>query len=702
MKKRVFAMFTALSMTVTMLPTPALATTIPTEPSRSAELMLTATNNSIASPIEIQVTNLEVGEIPEVTIISEGPYTLDSVKWRIESLGPDGNEIDDSDCYDSLAFRHQGEQYVTVTLRANTGYEFSEGYYNANDDSLIFNGENPSSYSFGSETMEIKGTVVVSAPAAERTLSFRFPSVSEFYSEDLTITNVLIDSAADEENTTAVVYSSSDDSIVTVDANTGEITIHKAGTVTITASAAKNDAFKAAFASYELTINKAAQTAPAALTASELTVTANSIKVTEPKAGYEYACAIPGSQSEWRANGSFTGLSPNTEYQVFARLAATDSLNASAASEPCTVTTPKGTQVAPAALTANDLTVTADSITVKTVTGYEYALSPDSSDWSTSGIFTNLLPNTQYQVFARLAETDRYNASAASEPCTVTTPKGTQAAPDALTEEDLTITANSIEIKALMAGYEYTCIASGETPVWSTNGIFTGLLPNTEYQVFARLAETDSCNASAASEPCTITTPKGAIPTPTALTANNLTVTSNTIKVNAPKVGYEYACITSDATLVWSTNGNFTGLLPNTEYQVYVRVAATDSYNASEAAAPCTVTTLKAAQAAPDALSAADLTVTADSITVNAAAGYEYAISSNLNNWSTSGIFTGLLPNTEYQIYVRLAETNSAYASEASDPCTVTTLKATQTAPDALSVADLTVTADSITVNVAT
>lgn len=58
-------------------------------------------------------------------------------------------------------------------------------------------------------------------------------------------------------NSVAVVWSSTDEDVATVNENTGEITILKAGTTDIKAAFAGNATYKAAVASYTLTVNKA-------------------------------------------------------------------------------------------------------------------------------------------------------------------------------------------------------------------------------------------------------------------------------------------------------------------------------------------------------------------------------------------------------------------------------------------------------------
>ena len=283
-------------------------------------------------------------------------------------------------------------------------------------------------------------------------------------------------------------------------------------------------------------------------------------------------------------------------------------------------------------------------------------------------------------IYANADADETFAAASASYLLTVT--KAAYAGPTAtLSSDELEITHDSIVVKAPKNGYEYACAVSGSQSEWTASGNFTGLLPNTEYQIYARLAETDNYYASEASAPCTVTTLKYTQKAPSALTASDLTVTADSITVNAPKSGYEYACTTSGGELVWGTDGSFTGLSPNTKYKIYTRIAATDSYDASEASAPCTVTTPKYTQEAPAALTASDLTVTANRITVNAPeSGYEYACTTSDGElvWTADGSFTGLQPNTEYQVYVRLAETETHSASAASEPCEVKTAKLTR------------------------
>ncbi|MDI9469942.1 MAG: hypothetical protein QM296_07030, partial [Bacillota bacterium] len=136
----------------------------------------------------------------------------------------------------------------------------------------------------------------------------------------------------------------------------------------------------------------------------------------------------------------------------------------------------------------------------------------------------------------------------------------------------------------------------------------------------------------------------------------------------------------------WQTDPEFTGLSPNTSYNLYARLAETDTHQASPESPVTTATTLKSAQTAPAAPVVAVLTDT--SITLEEITGAEYRL--NDGAWQTDPEFTGLSPNTTYNLYARLAETDTHLASPESPVTTATTLKSDQTAPAAPVVAVLT------------
>ncbi|NLL63928.1 MAG: hypothetical protein GX241_06850 [Ruminococcaceae bacterium] len=85
----------------------------------------------------------------------------------------------------------------------------------------------------------------------------------------------------------------------------------------------------------------------------------------------------------------------------------------------------KLSQTAPAAPVVSELKDT--SVKLETISGAEYRMG--NGAWQASPEFTGLTPNTAYNFYARLAETDTHLASPASVATAATTLKGTQPAP---------------------------------------------------------------------------------------------------------------------------------------------------------------------------------------------------------------------------------------------------------------------------------
>ena len=131
------------------------------------------------------------------------------------------------------------------------------------------------------------------------------------------------------------------------------------------------------------------------------------------------------------------------------------------------------------------------SVTLKTVTGYEY--SKDGMNWQDSNVFEGLLQGTPYTFYQRIKATDTVFESKAAS-AVISTDKGTPAAPSAPELESKT--ENSVTLKH-EAGYEYSM--DGEN--WQTSSAFYALNETTKYSFYRRLAETTNQKASAASAP---------------------------------------------------------------------------------------------------------------------------------------------------------------------------------------------------------
>ncbi len=68
-----------------------------------------------------------------------------------------------------------------------------------------------------------------------------------------------------------------------------------------------------------------------------------------------------------------------------------------------------------------------------------------------------------------------------------------------------------------------------------------------------------------------------------------------------------------------------------------------------------------------------------DSVTLKYIDGYEYKMDDG--EWQSNNVFTGLAPNSTHKFYQRIAETDTAYASDPSEALAVTTLKNTVERP---------------------
>ena len=149
---------------------------------------------------------------------------------------------------------------------------------------------------------------------------------------------------------------------------------------------------------------------------------------------------------------------------------------------------------------------------------------PTDTDWSSakrisggvSGIeWTNLLPNEAYEVWARRYETENKCASeAVKSTAAVTTPKADQEAPAAPSAK--AISEDTIIVSPTADGAEYALVRNGVVKVaedaWISpdkNGTvqWTGLIPDTKYDVYARMKAGDRQNASDLSEATVVRTP---------------------------------------------------------------------------------------------------------------------------------------------------------------------------------------------------
>lgn len=317
-----------------------------------------------------------------------------------------------------------------------------------------------------------------------------------------------------------------------------------------------------------------------------------------PEDSLQAAIKVDGEWQDWQESLSFDGLQPGTEYEI--KLRTTDTEDWLPSEEKVVTAATKGISEppqAPLVLVSRGDT----AIVIEAVPGMEYSID-DGQTWQTGGEFTGLSPSTEYQIVSRYSETEDMLPSAPGEPLTVFT-KGCQDPPDTLPKViDRTDTSLTVEA---VDGQEYS-IDGGKT--WQTGGEFTGLTPNTEYQIITRYSETEDLAPSAASDPLAVCT-KG-IPTAKIVPPVVTGVTETSIAVEVVE-GQEYALRLARQPeedpqtlrrtvrkasvkaksqpdipgLVrdWTDTGEFVDLLSNTKYEVITRLKETEDFVASDA-----------------------------------------------------------------------------------------------------------------------
>ena len=226
----------------------------------------------------------------------------------------------------------------------------------------------------------------------------------------------------------------------------------------------------------------------------------------------------------------------------------------------------------------------------------------------------------------------------------VTPEKAQQQAPE-ITQE-ATVTTNSI-VMPIIAGAEYSL----DEETWQDSNIFSGLTPGQTYIVYVRMTETESLLASD-SVKVEITLDKLTQETPNILQEEETTPYSITMPVIE---NGEYSLNNE----TWQDSNVFNDLTPGQTYTVFVRYKETATQYASNVIS-IEITLDKLTQDPPQNITIESTTPT--SITMTYVEGVEYSLNS-LEDWQDSNIFEGLTPGQTYSVYVRMAETDTHYAS---------------------------------------
>lgn len=330
--------------------------------------------------------------------------------------------------------------------------------------------------------------------------------------------------------------------------------------------------------SFEINVLKKAPTPemPSLLTYSDTSIVVKSIE------GQEYS--IDGGKT-WQDSGKFTNLSSGAEYLIVTRVAKTDKQKESEMSPSLRVVTKKIHTEIPFMPELEEKS--SSYIQVKSVLGQEYSIDGGET-WQDSGLFKNLLPNTEYRVITRIKENDTYISSNISDELKVRTKEKAHVIPDVpqlICKKD-----TYIEIESIV-GQEYS-IDNGKT--WIDTGIFKNLMPNTEYTIITRVKATNEMDEGEVSDGLKVRTKKSFVEVPSVPIL--LEKTSNSIFVETV-LGQEYSI---DGGKIWQDGGKFLNLKADTEYQIITRIKETDICMASSNSEALQVKTQRSARIAQE------------------------------------------------------------------------------------------------------
>jgi len=459
----------------------------------------------------------------------------------------------------------------------------------------------------------------------------------------------------------------------------------------------------------------------ASTTHNSITINAISVPSTGQVVEYAITTSTTAPTNGWQTELIFTSLLSNTTYRIFARSQENNDYATGAASTARIATTVKalGAEVSTPELssrTLNSISVNAVP-TPETEQQVEYARStsniPPASGWQSGLTFSGLTQNTTYYIFARAVENTYYFAGVASVALEIKTIGNGAAVSTPTTAE---ITHNSITINAIsvpstgqVAEYAITTSTTAPTNGWQSELIFTGLLPNTTYRIFARSQENNDYATGVASTARIATTVKtlGAeVSTPELSSRTLNSITINAVPTPETEQRVEYARSTSDIppTSGWQSGLTFSGLTQNTTYYIFARAAENTYYFAGVASVALEIKTIGNGAVVSTPTTAE---ITHNSITINAISVpstgqvVEYAITTSTtaptNGWQSELIFAGLLPNTTYRIFARSQENNDYATGAASTARIATTIKALGAEVSTPTTAEI--THNSITIN---
>ena len=348
------------------------------------------------------------------------------------------------------------------------------------------------------------------------------------------------------------------------------------------------------------TVVKAQSDPPTGVPPVVSTKTDVSITMTEVT-GYEYVITendVAINDDDWQDSNVFTGLSPITEYDAYQRVKETDTHFASETSAKLDVTTLKSTSVPPKGIAPVLESSTSTSLTVVQVTGYEYiialsGIAIDDADWQTSNEFTGLEIHTDYDIYQRIKETDTVFASEISDKITETTDYAglTGTATISGTPKYGETLSASLDSGNNSGDLNYQWMRGDIDIEEATLATYVLTQDDIDNTIKVKITSTHEAGTvtsdpTAVVEKADSVPPVGVTPVLESKTATSITVTSVS--------GYEYVVTAAGIALSeddWQDSNELSGLSSNTSYDIYQRVKATDTTNASAVSGKITVKT---------------------------------------------------------------------------------------------------------------
>ena len=301
------------------------------------------------------------------------------------------------------------------------------------------------------------------------------------------------------------------------------------------------------------------------------------------------------------------------------------------------------------------------SITLKPIPLGQYSLDGGKT-WQDPVEFDNLTPNTTYPGKQRIPDPKNPGEYLVSDPANLKTrdPNDNPNRPNPPQIKDKTDT--TIEVIPIPGG-QYS-IDDGKT--WQDSPIFPGLTPDTEYEIIQRIPDPSNPGGYLVSDPTTERTDP--LPDPSKPPRPVIDdVTDTTISVKPIPDG-QYSI---DGGNTWQDSPIFEGLDPDTEYEIIQRVPDPNNPGDYIVSDPTHVRTDPEPGDNTIGKPIID-NVTENTISARPIPGGQYSIDDG-KTWQDSPIFTGLRPNTEYQIIQRVPDPKNPGEYLVSDPTSATT-----------------------------